>query len=75
LAASFISNQARDVAYWHLTDKSVLPIFVRFRTIADKGQFQLRIGCPLMTQSGHPRDLLTVGLAGLIPAIQITLIS
>ena len=24
-----------DVAYWHLTDKSVLLVFVRFQTIAD----------------------------------------
>src|SRR5664279_6370650 len=36
LAASFIPDQSCDVRYWHLTDKPVLPVFVRFRTIADK---------------------------------------
>jgi hypothetical protein len=30
LAASFISNQTSNVAYWHLTEISVAPAFVRF---------------------------------------------
>jgi hypothetical protein len=29
LAASFISNQACDVAYWHFADKPTAPAFVR----------------------------------------------
>jgi hypothetical protein len=32
LAASFISNQACDVAYWHLVDKPTAPAFVRYWT-------------------------------------------
>ena len=35
LAASFISNEARNVAYWHLADNPVAPAFVRFLAIAD----------------------------------------
>ena len=38
LAASFISSQVRDVCFWHLTDKPVLPVLVRFRTRADNGR-------------------------------------
>jgi len=32
LAPSFISNQACDVAYWHLTDKPTAPSFVAYWT-------------------------------------------
>jgi len=39
LAPSFISNQACDVAYWHLADNSAAPEFVRYWTKADKGRF------------------------------------
>jgi hypothetical protein len=49
------------------------------RQLLELENWQRRARCPilglLMTQSGHPGDLQTVGLAGLIPAIQITLIS
>jgi hypothetical protein len=30
LAASFISNQTSNVAYWHLTDNSAAPAFVAY---------------------------------------------
>ena len=30
MAASFILNQTRDVAFWHLADKPVAPAFVRY---------------------------------------------
>jgi hypothetical protein len=35
----FISNESRDVGFWHLAYNPVSPIFVRFRTIADNGGF------------------------------------
>jgi hypothetical protein len=52
LAAFFISNQAPNVAYWHLTDIPAAPAFVRFRTTADKGGFWPAMVCPLMTLNG-----------------------
>jgi len=35
-----MEDHASDVSFWHLTDKSVLPVFVRFRTTADKKGFR-----------------------------------
>ena len=43
LAASFISNQACDVADWHSADIPAEPAFVRFWTKADKDGFLARI--------------------------------
>jgi predicted DNA-binding ribbon-helix-helix protein len=53
LAASFILNQACDVAYWHLADIPAAPAFVRFWTKADKGGFWPVTVCPLMTHKRH----------------------
>jgi len=40
LAALFISNQACDVAYWHLADNPAVATGVRFWTIAAYGTKQ-----------------------------------
>jgi hypothetical protein len=53
LAASFISNEARYVAYWHLADNPAAPAFVRFWTKADNGGFWPVMVCPLMTHKRH----------------------
>ena len=60
LAASFISNQMCDVAYWHVTDKPAAPGLVRFRTTADDDGFWPAMVCPLMTRSGH-KGRMTAG--------------
>jgi hypothetical protein len=51
LAALFISNQARDVAFWHLADVPLAMRNVRFR--GKSGHDADQSECPLMTQSGH----------------------
>jgi hypothetical protein len=45
-----------NVRYWHLADTPVVPAFVRFWTIADKGGVWPGTVFPLMTQSGHSGD-------------------
>lgn len=42
-----------NVRYWHLADNPTAPVFVRYWTKADKGEFQPATVCPLMSQSGH----------------------
>ena len=53
MAASFISNQTRDVRSWHLADNPVALAFVRFWTKADKSGFWPKTVCLLMTQQRH----------------------
>ena len=51
-----LSNEYRNVRFWHLADMTFCTAHVRFRS--KSGHDFLRCERPLLTQSGHTQTLL-----------------